>query len=229
MFASSARSVPKPEGIPTASIDSSQPALQDLSKSTAPPDSTTPAPDRRITSFRELRALWREDRENHRGSVFTPGFQVLAVHRFGVWMRGLENPVGKSVCKRLYLMVNWFVRSFHGIELPAATHIGRRCGIGHQGGIVVHARAVIGDDCLIRHNVTIGAARKGVGQATPRIGDRVEIGTGAVLIGGITIGDDVVIGANAVVRVDVPANAVVLPPEPTIVIRRSTGRRQPAA
>lgn len=221
MFVGSARPLPKPEGLPVLSIEGSDAAAPSLV-------ATEVEPPKRIASFRDLRALWREDRQANRGSTFTPGFQALAVHRFGVWVRGLEGPIAKPVLKRLYLGVNWFVRSFHGIELPAGTRIGRRCAIGHQSGIVVHAHAVIGDDCLIRHNVTIGALRAGDREPTPRIGDRVEIGAGAVLLGGITIGDDAVIGANTVVRVDVPANAVVLPPDPTIVIRRPAASRAPA-
>ncbi len=220
MFAGSTRPLSNPEAVPALSIGGSEQVPGD--------GSAIAQSGRGIASFRELRAFWREDRQTNRGSVFTPGFQVLAVHRFGVWVRGLENPIGKRVCKRLFLAAQWFVRSFHGIELPAGTQIGRRFRIGHQSGIVVHAQAVIGDDCLIRHNVTIGAARTGPAPPTPRIGDRVTIGAGAVLIGGITIGDDAVIGANVVVRVDVPANAVVLPPEPTIVMRRSAARTQPA-
>ncbi len=184
-------------------------------------------PERRIGSVSALCAHWREDRRVNRGSIFTPGFQALAVHRFGVWARELPGPASRAVFRRLYLVVNWFVRSFHGIELPAAARIGRRLTVGHQSGIVVHAGTVIGDDCLLRHNVTIGALRAGPSEPIPRIGDRVEIGAGAVLLGGITVGDDAVIGANAVVRVDVPANAVVLPPEPTIVIRRARAPRRP--
>lgn len=176
-----------------------------------------PAP--RIASFSELRAHWREDRRVNRGSIFTPGFQALAVHRFGVWARGLQGRISRPVFRRIYRIVYWFTRSFHGIELPAATRIGRRLTVGHQSGIVVHAHAVIGDDCLIRQNVTIGTLKAGDDLPAPRIGDRVEIGAGAVLVGGIVIGDDAVIGANAVVRTDVPANAVVLPPEPTIRMR----------
>lgn len=94
-----------------------------------------------------------------------------------------------------------------GINLPWATEVGPGLLIGHAGGIVINAAAVIGRDCNISHNVTIGVARGSRRPGVPTIGDRVYIGPGAVLIGAITIGDDAAIGANAVVTRDVPAGA----------------------
>lgn len=173
----------------------------------------------RIPTFRSLIALWREDRERHRGNAFSPGFQALAVHRFGVWVLGLKPSPAAWVLCRLYSLINWVTRSFHGIELPAKTRIGRRTRFAHQGGVVLHMGCTVGDDCLIRHNVTIGLLRDGPGSKPPRVGNRVEIGAGAVILGDVSVGDDAVIGANVVVRKDVPAKAVVLPPEPTIVLR----------
>ena len=89
----------------------------------------------RIPTFRSLIALWREDRQSHRGNFFSPGFQALAIHRYGVWARGLRSPLGARVFRRLHIMVNWIARSFHGIELPTKTRIGRRTRIAHQGGL----------------------------------------------------------------------------------------------
>lgn len=190
-----------------------------------PPTSGAFGPGRRIGSLRELGALLSEDRRAH-GSMFAPGFQALAMQRFGSWAIG-KRGVTRRVFRPVYLFFNWFVRSFHGIELPAGTTIGRRVRIAHQSGIVVHTIARIGDDCLIRQNVTIGVARDGKGQGAPVIGDRVEIGAGAVIVGAITIGDDTLIGANAVVRSDVPAGSVVLAAEPTVTARRSYAQAAP--
>jgi serine O-acetyltransferase len=178
---------------------------------------------RRITSFAQLRALLREDRAAN-DSRSTPGYQALAVYRFGVWACDLETRFWMRVFRRIYLTVYWFVRSFHGIELPASVRVGRRLRIGHQGGIVFHPDAAIGDDCLIRHNVTIGAISHSRSLEVPVIGDRVEIGAGAVIIGSITVGDDALIGANVVVRSDVPPGAVVIPPEPKIVMPRARAK-----
>lgn len=78
----------------------------------------------------------------------------------------------------------------------------------HPYGIVITSGAVFGDDVVIGQQVTIGN-RNGV-LAAPRIGNRVYIAAGAKVLGNITIGDDVIVGANAVVTRDVPANVVVV-------------------
>lgn len=70
----------------------------------------------------------------------------------------------------------------------------------HPVGIVIGGKSKIGEHCIIRQNVTIGQVR----EQYPVIGDRVEVGAGAIILGGITIGDDAVIGAGAVVTRDVP-------------------------
>jgi serine O-acetyltransferase len=90
-----------------------------------------------------------------------------------------------------------------GINIPATTRVGPGLLIGHPGGIVVNAATVLGRDCNVSHNVTIGVSR-GKRSGVPRIGDRVYFGPGAVVFGDITIGNDVAIGANAVVTTDVP-------------------------
>lgn len=98
--------------------------------------------------------------------------------------------------------VRWMWWSFvtqSDIE-PRAT-LGRRLMLPHPNGVVIHEDAVIGDDCMIMQQVTIGMI--GTGEV-PTIGNRVYIGAGAKIIGKITVGDDARIGANAVVTTDVP-------------------------
>jgi serine O-acetyltransferase len=94
-----------------------------------------------------------------------------------------------------------------GIELPCEVTLGRRFVIEHFGGIVVSGDAVFGDDCRIRNGVTVGL-RHTVQRGSPTIGNRVDIGAGAKVLGPVRIGDDVIIGANAVVIADVPSNSI---------------------
>jgi serine O-acetyltransferase len=94
-----------------------------------------------------------------------------------------------------------------GAELPCEAVIGRRFVIEHIGGIVISGDAVFGDDCVIRNGVTVGLRNRGL-RGSPRIGDRVDIGAGAKLLGPIYIGNDTAIGANAVVLCDVPSNSI---------------------
>ena len=174
-----------------------------------------------IASFAALRALVREDYAANQRGFWEPGFQALLAYRLGVWSNGLENRVLRGPPRLLHRFLSLIARNLYGIQLSAHTRIGRRLRIAHQHGIVISGAAVIGDDCLIRHGVTIGllgGARTGrSATGAPRLGDRVEVGVGAVLIGPIRIGDDAVIGPNAVVMTHVPAGAIVASPQSRIV------------
>jgi serine O-acetyltransferase len=172
---------------------------------------------RRIPSFAALREHWREDYAAGGRRFFRPGFQAVAIYRFGVWSDGLENRFARYPLRKLHNLLFHAAKSLYGIEIPASAEIGRRLHVAHQSGIVISGRCVIGDDCLIHQNVTVGLSRAGVppGEA-PRIGNRVEIGAGAVVLDPARIGDDSRIGPNTVVRHEVPAFSKVLPPEPEI-------------
>lgn len=176
----------------------------------------------RIKSLRQLWALVREDWTVNDRSWTRPGFQAMAVHRFGVWRWNIRRRIFRAPFSIFYNALNTVIRNCYGIELYETTNIGRRLRIAHQSGIVVHSRAVIGDDCLIRQGVSIGRASnhgEGVRALPPILGNRVEVGAGAVLVGGITIGDDVVIGPNAVVMTNVPAGSIVASPPARVLPR----------
>ncbi len=100
-----------------------------------------------------------------------------------------------------------FVRNHYGIEVPYSASVGRRVVFEHQHGIVIHGAAEIGDDCVIRQGVTIGNRYLDKPLEAPVLGQRVNVGAGSKILGKITIGDDVNIGANAVVIINVPSNA----------------------
>jgi len=160
-----------------------------------------------------LWALIKEDFENHYGDWTLPGFQAMVVYRFGAWRLNLSNPVFRFLTKVVYWIGFRFVRNVYGIEIYDTAKIGRRLHIGHQSGIVLHAYATIGDDCIIRQGVTMGVSnswRVGVG---PVVGDRVSFGVGAAIIGDIAIGDDVAIGPNAVVSANIPSSRTVFAPQ----------------
>jgi serine O-acetyltransferase len=105
----------------------------------------------------------------------------------------------------------------YGFDISYRTNIGKGLYIGHFGGVVIHGDAVIGENCNLSQGVTIGVLVRGNKTGIPKIGDRVFIGPGATLLGGITIGNDVLIGANAIVTFDVPDNAVVASPLASII------------
>jgi serine O-acetyltransferase len=96
----------------------------------------------------------------------------------------------------------------YGISIPYNTRIGPGLYIGHHGGIVVNHDVVIGRDCNINHEVTIGAKYGGKNPGVPVIGDRVYLGPGCKVIGGVYLGNDVAVGANSVVLDSIPDSAV---------------------
>ena len=176
----------------------------------------------RIPSWAALRAHWREDYAANGRGFWRPGFQAVALYRFGVWVDGHPNRFLRFPLRKLYKLLYLAVRNLYGIELPSMTRVGRRLHIGHQSGIVISGFCTIGDDCLIHQNVTIGSPRGGMQpEERPRLGDRVEIGAGAVVLGPVHIGHDTRIGANTVVRESVPPWSKVLPPVPEIRPRTS--------
>ena len=170
----------------------------------------------RIPSWAALRAYWREDYSANGRCFWRPGFQAVALYRFGVWVDGLSNRFLRFPLRRLYRLLYLAVRNLYGIELPSMARVGRRLHIAHQSGIVISGFCIIGDDCLIHQNVTIGSPRGGMDEERPRLGDRVEIGAGAVVLGPVHIGHDSRIGPNTVVRESVPPWSKVLPPAPEI-------------
>jgi serine O-acetyltransferase len=97
-----------------------------------------------------------------------------------------------------------------GISIPPRCEIGDGLYIGHYGSIILSPEARIGHNCSLAQNVTIGVAGGGEGRGAPTVGNRVFIGAHSVIVGRITVGDDVVVCAGSVVNRAVPARAVVM-------------------
>ncbi len=159
-------------------------------------------------NFSQLRSLVNEDWHSHDKDWTRPGFRAIAWYRFGNWRMGIKNKFIRAPFSVLYRIVFRYIRNHYGVEVPYSATIGRRVIIEHQGNIVIHGDAVIGDDCIIRQGVTIGNRHLDKPHDAPRFGNNVNIGVGAVILGGITIGDNVAIGANAVVLQDIPENSL---------------------
>lgn len=159
----------------------------------------------------ETGSLWAQIREDwvaHGRDWTRPGFRAVAVHRFGVWRMGIQPKPLRVPFSLLYRLLFRRCRNGYGIELPYSVVLGRRVVIEHQGGIVIHGNSVIGDDCVIRQNCTLGIRRMDAPADAPILGARVDVGAGAVILGRVRIGDGAAIGANAVVLADVATGAV---------------------
>ncbi len=116
---------------------------------------------------------------------------------------------------RLFFMARLIAeisRWLTGIEIHPGAKLGARLVIDHGIGVVIGETAVIGDDCIIFHGVTLGGMKFDPIKRHPTVGNKVLIGTGAKVLGPILIGDGAKIGANAVVTKDVPAGAMAVAP-----------------
>jgi serine O-acetyltransferase len=154
-----------------------------------------------------LLAQIKEDWISHGRDWTRPGFRAIAVYRFGVWRMGIKLSILRAPMSLIYRCKFRYCRNVYGIELPYSAKVGRRVVIEHQGAIVIHGNAEIGDDSIIRQGVTLGNRTMDKPLDAPKLGKSVNVGAGAKILGAVTIGDGAVIGANAVVLIDVPAGA----------------------
>ena len=152
--------------------------------------------------------LWQQIKEDwvaHGRDWTKPGFRAVAVQRFGVWRMTLEPKLLRAPFSILYRALYRKVRNVYGIDLPYTVKLGRRVIIEHQSAIVIHGNCCIGDDSIIRQGVTLGNRYLERPLEAPSLGERVNVGAGAKILGNVTIGDDANIGANAVVLSDIPS------------------------
>ena len=97
----------------------------------------------------------------------------------------------------------------YGYQIMPNTKIGKGLYIGHWGPVVINGQVEIGQNCTLAHVVTIGQVNRGKYAGVPKIGNKVWIGAGAVVVGKIVIGDNVLVAPNAYVNFDVPSNSIV--------------------
>ena len=119
----------------------------------------------------------------------------------------------RTNCLFIKRVARWLSRRFlssRGIELEFNGNIGEGLVLAHAWGITVNSRAVLGKNCVLFKGCTIGSVRSGKREGWPHFGNRVVVGCNAFVCGGITIGDDVLIAANAFVDFDVPSNSIVI-------------------
>lgn len=174
--------------------------------------------------FDNLREDWKTyDRDWQR-----QGLWVMVVYRFGRWRYGVKPRLLRVPLSFFYKLLKLLSQILTGIDLPCEVVVGRRFRIEHFGDIIISGDTVFGDDVVIRNGVTVGLRRTNE-RGAPVIGNRVDIGTGAKILGPITVGDDVAVGANAVVLTDVPANSLAVGVPARIIPRKPRIESHPSA
>lgn len=132
-----------------------------------------------------------------------PGLHSIWLHRIAHWVW----------CRRacfLARFISHLNRLFTGIEIHPGAKIGRRFFVDHGAGVVIGETTEIGDDVLLYQGVTLGGTSTQRKKRHPTLGNNVEVGAGAIVLGAITIGDGARIAAGSVVVKDVPAGATVI-------------------
>jgi serine O-acetyltransferase len=132
-----------------------------------------------------------------------PGFHAILAHRLAHKLYNWRVPL-------LPRVVSQVSRFFTHIEIHPGAKIGRRFFIDHGSGVVIGETTIVGDDCLLYQGVTLGGTGGERGKRHPTLGNAVVVGTGAKVLGNITIGDNVKIGAGSVVVRNVPDNSTVV-------------------
>lgn len=156
-----------------------------------------------MNALREDLAMCRREAPLYERAIW-----AVAAYRVGRWLAPrVEAQPGplRLAMKMPLLAVQRLVEAFTGIELPTGATIGPGLRIWHGQGLVLNPKVRLGSHCVLRHGVTVGNLDPG--GPVPVVGDRVEFGAYAQVLGGITVGDDARIGAMSVVLQDVPAGA----------------------
>ena len=135
-----------------------------------------------------------------------PGFHALLVYRLSHWLWGLK-------LRLLARFISHVGKILTGIEIHPGAQIGRRFVIDHGTGVVVGETSIVGDDVTLYHAVTLGGISPAVDSGSqvgmkrhPTIMDGAIIGSGAAILGPITIGEGARVGSNSVVTKDIPAS-----------------------
>jgi len=149
----------------------------------------------------------RADYQAHGRRMSRQGFWVLVVYRFGRWRYRVKPRWLRMPLSFVYHFLFKLIQVLTGVELPCEAEIGKNFVIDHFGGIIISGYARFGNNCRIRNGVVIGL-RNMDEPIAPILGDDVDIGAGAKLLGPIRIGDRVAIGANAVVLIDIPSDHI---------------------
>ncbi|WP_445457199.1 serine O-acetyltransferase [Flavobacterium sp. HNIBRBA15423] len=141
---------------------------------------------------------------------FTQGFWAIFQYRIANSIYRMRTPILKQFLQLICLIWQKNIEILTGISIPASVSIGHSFYIGHFGGIIINARAVIGNNCNISQGVTIGVSGLGEKRGIPIIGNNVYIGANSVVAGKIEIADDVLIGACSLVTSSAEESSVLV-------------------
>lgn len=159
-------------------------------------------------------AMAKEDLQNarHRDPAATSSWEVALAYPgvHAIWAHRIAHSLWYKGFRTTARVISSISRSHTGIDIHPGAELGRRVFIDHGTGVVIGETAVVGEDVVIFHGVTLGGVAMVKGKRHPTVGSHVMIGAGAKVLGPISVGDGSKIGANAVVVKDVPTEHVAI-------------------
>jgi serine O-acetyltransferase len=148
-------------------------------------------------------------------------FEVLTTYPgvHAILMQRIAHRLWKFGLRYIARLISWFARLLTNIDIHPGATLGRRFFIDHGAGVVIGETAEIGDDVTLYHGVTLGGTTWNKGKRHPTLCDGVVVGAGAKILGAITLGEQVRVGANSVVVKDVPSHRTVVGIPAKVVLR----------
>ena len=181
-----------------------------------------------MSAFAEDISRYRAKGYNGKDLWLHPAVWAIACYRLSNWLYvGRPSALVRIPLKVFSFFAVKFCVVFMEMDLDPQAKIGGGLYIGHIGGVHINPGAVLGRNCDVAHRVTIGASAMGR-SGIPILGDEVYIGTGAVLVGKIKVGDGAKIAANTLVMSNVPAGATVMGVPGRIILRAKPSSATPS-
>jgi serine O-acetyltransferase len=159
-----------------------------------------------IKTFEDIKAIYKND-PAARGleALLYPGLHAIVIHRY------ISHPLYTIKLRFIARLISQIMRFFTGIEIHPGAKIGKGFFIDHGMAIVIGETAEVGENCVMFHKVSLGGTGKHKDKRHPTIGNNVMLGTAATLLGPITVGDNVKVGAETfIINQDVPNNSTVV-------------------
>lgn len=158
-------------------------------------------------------------KRNVLGAFFEMSLWAIAIFRFGKWAHGFRLSVFRWPLMIVYYCLYKLSQALSAIRISLDSEIGPGLVIHNFGGVIIHGR--VGKNCVFVQGAQMMSRADGKARGWPTLGDEVYVGAGAKILGGVVVGDHARIGVNSVVMTDIPAGAVVMPPQSRVILPSS--------
>ncbi len=147
--------------------------------------------------------------------VLDRGFWAVFNYRYGRWVLGIKHRLIRVPFSFVYILSSLFIEAVTGATIVQSAEIGPGLMVHIPSGVLITGK--IGRYCSIISGAQIQGRANWQDHEDPNIGDYVFIGSGAKILGGLTIGNNVQVGSNSVVTKDIPDNSIVMPPQSKVL------------